>query len=78
MLFIPICQDGIDGRPIVTPGKGDETGDVAVLIIGVVVEDVEDGEDNASATDDPIVELDRRLRRRDFNDLSSCCNSESD
>jgi len=62
VLFIPICQDGIDGRPVATPGKGDEideTDGIIVLIVGVV------GDDKASAIGD------LRLRIRDFNDLSS-------
>ena len=70
VLFIPICQDGIDGRPVATPGKGDETDGIIVLIVGVVGDD---DETKASAIGDDL-----RLRRRDFNDLSSCCNSTSD
>lgn len=76
VLFVPICQGGIDGRLVVTPGKGDETGGIIVLYMGDVVSDV--GEANVSVVVVPIVELGLRLRRRDFNDLSSCCNSESD
>jgi hypothetical protein len=76
VLFIPICQGGIAGRLVVTPGNGDETDGIIVLIIGVDVGD--DDEANASDVGDPIVEPGLRLRRRDFNDLISCCNSESD
>jgi hypothetical protein len=76
-LFVPICQGGIDGRPVVTPEKGDETGGIIVLYMGDVVNDVGEGEANVSVVVVPI-ELGLRLRSSDFNDLSSCCKSESD
>lgn len=76
VLFVPICQGGIDGRFVVTPGKGDETDGIIVLYMGDVVSDA--GEANVSVVVVPIVEFGLRLRRRDFSDLSSCCNSERD